>query len=419
MSNNSTTVDVLVLGAGIVGVCTALQLQKRGLQVALVDRRGVAEEASYGNAGMLVNNAIVPYTFPTDVRLLLKCLTKQYGGFNYHVGYSLRNVHWLANFWWHSIGKRLQHLLDTTMPFLNHALAEHHALLEGAQDSDLLRASGWLPVYRDPHKFEQAIRTAKSVDHYGVRYQVLDPHSLYQQFPMLQPGLAGAIHWLDTEFCPDPQALAKQYYQQFLALGGSFYQGDAHSLQQLPTQQWRVRIEGGAVEAEHCVVSLGAWSKALCEQLGYRLPLGYKRGYHMHYDVDTEVSLPAPVTDTENGYVLAPMQRGIRLTAGVELADLHAPPTPRQLAKLERKAKEILPLGARQDAQPWMGVRPCFSDMMPVISRAPRHSSLWFGFGHHHLGLSLGPLTGRLLAEMITGTPTCIEVTPFSATRFA
>ena len=147
----------------------------------------------------------------------------------------------------------------------------------------------------------------------------------------------------------------------------------------------------------------GPGPTSLTERLGYRLPLAVKRGYHMHYMPEGNAFLNHPTLDADRGYFLAPMATGIRLTTGAEFANRDAPKTPVQLARAEPVARELFPLGERVDPEPWMGYRPCTPDMMPIIGPAPKHKNLWFGFGHAHHGLTLGPVTGRLLAEMITG----------------
>jgi D-amino-acid dehydrogenase len=152
--------------------------------------------------------------------------------------------------------------------------------------------------------------------------------------------------------------------------------------------------------------------------LGYRLPLFVKRGYHMHYKPAEGAALNHLLLDAEVGYVLAPMTRGIRLTTGAEFNLRDAAPTPIQLGKAEQAAKEVFPLGDRVDPQPWKGARPCTPDMMPIISKAPKHEGLFAGIGHAHHGFTLGPATGELLAQMMTGEATAIDVKPFRMERF-
>jgi D-amino-acid dehydrogenase len=163
---------------------------------------------------------------------------------------------------------------------------------------------------------------------------------------------------------------------------------------------------------------LGPWSGDVVRLFGYDFPLAVKRGYHMHYRAAGEARLEHPVLDFERGYFLAPMRRGIRLTTGAEFARRDAIKTPVQLGRAEPIARDLFPLAERLDTEAWMGARPCTPDMLPVVGKAPRDANLWFAFGHAHHGLTLGAVTGRLLAEMIVGEPTIVDPAPFSAERF-
>jgi D-amino-acid dehydrogenase len=166
------------------------------------------------------------------------------------------------------------------------------------------------------------------------------------------------------------------------------------------------------------VIALGPWSDDVFRPLGYRIPLAVKRGYHMHYGAIGNAVLNHPLLDSDEGYLLAPMNRGIRLTTGVEFARRDAPKTPVQLDKVEPIARKLLPLSERRDAEPWMGARPCLPDMLPVIGPAPRHQGLWFDFGHQHHGFTQGPVSGRLIAEMICGETPFTDPAPYRAERF-
>jgi D-amino-acid dehydrogenase len=166
------------------------------------------------------------------------------------------------------------------------------------------------------------------------------------------------------------------------------------------------------------VIALGPWSDDVFRPLGYRIPLAVKRGYHMHYGAVGNAVLNHPLLDSDEGYLLAPMNRGIRLTTGVEFARRDAPKTPVQLDKVEPIARKLLPLAERRDAEPWMGARPCLPDMLPVIGPAPRHQGLWFDFGHQHHGFTQGPVSGRLIAEMICGETPFTDPAPYRADRF-
>jgi D-amino-acid dehydrogenase len=189
-------------------------------------------------------------------------------------------------------------------------------------------------------------------------------------------------------------------------------------LTQEKQDSWSVRTVEGPLQAGSAVVALGPWADVVTRALGYDLPLAVKRGYHMHYRAAGAARLNHPVLDTERGYMLAPMRRGIRLTTGAEFALRDAIRTPVQLGRAEPVARDLFPLAERLDNEPWMGARPCTPDMMPIIGRAPRHASLWFAFGHAHHGLTLGPVTGRLIGEMITGEAPFIDPAPYRADRF-
>jgi D-amino-acid dehydrogenase len=178
-----------------------------------------------------------------------------------------------------------------------------------------------------------------------------------------------------------------------------------------------VTTEDGPLIAAQAVIALGPWAPAVTEPLGYRFPLFVKRGYHCHYAAEPMPRLP--LLDIENGVMLSPMQRGLRLTTGAEFARHDAPPTPVQLQRAEGYARELVRLGAPVEAQPWLGARPCVADMKPIVGRAPRHRSLWFHFGHAHQGFTLGPVTARLLAELIDGERPYVDPLPYDPIRFA
>ena len=303
-------------------------------------------------------------------------------------------------------------------PLIERCVPEHLALAGEADATGLLRPGGWIKLFRTPAAMDERVRDAeKWAREFGIEYAVLDPRGLAEKEPHLDPTLIGALHFPEPVGVKDPHALTVAYAGLLEKLGGSLARGNAASLE-AAGEGWRVATDKGAVEAREVVVALGAWADVVTGPLGYRLPLGVKRGYHMHYKPAGNAVLNHTVLDAETGYAMAPMARGIRLTTGAEFADRDAPKTPVQLARAEPVARQLFPLGERLDPEPWMGVRPCTPDMLPVIGPAPRHARLWFAFGHAHHGLTLGPVTGRLLAEMMTGEKPFIDPTPYRADRF-
>jgi D-amino-acid dehydrogenase len=254
-------------------------------------------------------------------------------------------------------------------------------------------------------------------EEFGVHSRLLDATTLQEMEPHVAPVLVGAIHWTDPVSVDDPQGLGLAYLRAFETLGGRFVQGNAASLA-ADGSGWSMRTAQGPLAAAAAVIALGPWSDVATRALGYDLPLAVKRGYHMHYRAAGEAKLNYPMLDTERGYFLAPMRRGIRLTTGAEFALRDAIRTPVQLGRAEPIARDLLPLAERLDTEPWMGARPCTPDMLPVIGVAPRHPNLFFAFGHAHHGLTLGAVTGRLVAELVTGEAPFVDPAPFSPARF-
>lgn len=409
--------DVVVLGAGIVGVSAALHLQARGRRVALIDRRAPGEETSFGNAGLIERSSVVPYGFPRDLGTLLRYArnrsTDLYWDYKALPGYAA----WLARFWWESSPQRLAAAARDMQPLIGRCVAEHDALIARAGLSELVHARGWIEAFRTPAAFARAERVAQAeASEYGLRANILDGAALRAREPV-GTDICGAVHWEDPKSVLDPGALVKGYAALFERDGGTIMIGDATTLR-ASDRTWTVQTEHGAVSAKEGVVALGPWSDLVFAPLGYRIPLRAKRGYHMHYRPSRPM-LSMPIVDSERGYVLAPMRGDrLRLTTGVEIAQRAAPPTPIQLERVEPLARETFGIGERVDAQPWLGMRPCTPDMRPVIGPAARHRGLWFAFGHNHHGLTLGPVTGRLLAEMMTGEVPFTDPAPYRPDRF-
>jgi D-amino-acid dehydrogenase len=410
--------DVLVLGAGMVGVSAALHLQQRGRDVILVDRHELAgEETSFGNAGIIECASVFPLMFPRDFGLILQYALNR----SPHVRYSLSDLPtslpWLLRYFLASSPARALHSAMAELPLIQRSLVEHEVLMTAAGVPDLLRRTGWIKLFRSEATLANGVHDFERARQYGVAGEVLDGKAIVAREPNLTGEFAGAVYYPAPGFVPDPGALAKAYAALFTRKGGRFVVGDARTLEQTDGG-WRVSGPEGAASAREVVVALGPWSDLVFRPLGYPIPLGVKRGYHLHLAPRGNAVLNHPVLDSDLGYLLAPMNRGIRLTTGVEFARRDAPPNPIQIKQALPRAHALFPLGEAVDARPWMGARPCLPDMVPVIGKAPRHAGLWFDFGHQHHGLTLGPATGRLLAEMMTGETPFADPTPFSAARF-
>jgi D-amino-acid dehydrogenase len=408
--------QTLVLGAGIVGVCCALHLQAAGQSVILLDRDEPGRGTSHGNAGLIERSSMVPYAFPRQWSRLLRYGLNQQSSMRFSPMFLPRLAPWLLQYWRQSSPANLAEAARAMRPLIERCVEEHDVLVEASGMSGLIRAKGWIEFYRDRDELDQAVADATTYDQYGLRYDILDAAQLREREPDLK-GVVGGIHWLDPKTVSDPGALVRGYAALFVKRGGVLLQGDARTLRQQGSE-WMADSDEGTVHARNVVIAMGPQSAEVFSRFGYRIPLAIKRGYHMHYASQPGAELRHSVIDAQAGFVLAPMARGIRLTTGVEFAASDAPINEIQLRRCETIARTLYPLGERLDAEPWLGRRPCLPDMRPVIGAAPNHEGLWFNFGHAHHGLTLGPVTGRLLAELMTGAPTFTDPAPYSPGRF-
>ncbi|WP_033450542.1 NAD(P)/FAD-dependent oxidoreductase [Bordetella bronchiseptica] len=421
MEMGSMNKEIIVLGAGMVGVCAALHLQRRGHRVTLVDRREPGLETSYGNAGIIQREAVEPYAFPRGLATLLRVALRRGFDIRYHWGALPALLPRLAAYYAASAPRRYRPIALAYGQIIAHCTDEHQALIDASGCGDLIRRTGFRSLFRGAAGFAAATREARRLaDECGVALKIESASDLEQAEPALRPGVsAGAIHWQEPWSVADPGALVAAYAQRFQAEGGTVLRGDAATLQRTGAG-WSVQVDEPAGparrEAGHAVVALGPWSDGLLRRFGYRLPLFVKRGYHRHYQCAAMPSMP--LQDADCGFVLSPMQRGLRLATGAELARQDAPPTPVQLARAETAARDLYALGEPAEPDFWMGSRPCTVDMLPVIGAAPRHPGLWFNLGHGHQGFTLGPVSGRLLAELVDGAPTVVDAAPYSPARF-
>ncbi|TYC68970.1 FAD-binding oxidoreductase [Stappia sp. BW2] len=394
--------DVLVLGGGMVGVSTALALQAAGRTVILVDRREAGQETSYGNAGVIQTEAVEPYPLPLALGALLKIAFKRSNDVNYHLNALPSYLRPLWQYFRASLPARHRAISRTYAGLVRRASADHAPLIAAAGADNLIRRTGLRFVYRSQQAFYASAEEAGRVSNeYGVKVALQSAADLAIAEPYLKPGLAGAIHWPETWSCADPGGLTQAYARLFVSRGGSIVTADATTLCETD-DGWSVTASDGRMSAREAVIALGPWSAGLLKRFGYDIPLLRKRGYHRHFTGGG--TLNTPMVLAESATVLSPMQQGLRVLTGAELASFDAPPTPVQLKRSTIAAVNVIDLGTPVETKAWFGSRPCMPDMLPLVGKAPRHKGLWFHFGHGHQGFTLGPTTATMLAEeMITG----------------
>ncbi|MGE0844953.1 MAG: NAD(P)/FAD-dependent oxidoreductase [Flavobacteriaceae bacterium] len=410
--------ETVVLGAGMVGVSAAIHLLKRGRRVTLIDRRGAGEETSYGNAGAVEGGSYTPIAMPRDLPTLLAYASNRKIAMHYHPAFLPRVAGWLFRLWRESSRERLVANAGKFSQVLSYAIPEHMALAREAGVDHLIdEHAGWLVVHRDPETFRDDRLDRDIAAMQGVEFRELSRDEALEYEPNLTGEIAGATFWPKVAHVRNPGALTKGYATLFKTLGGTFRAGEVVSLGR-EGGRWRVRLKDGEVTADDVVVALGPWTMDLLEPLGLSFPFAVKRGYHQHFRPAGNATLSRPVVDADSGFVLAPMEAGIRLTTGIEFAPRDAPKTPVQIARALPFARRLFPLADAVEPEPWMGARPSFPDSRAVIGAAPGHKGLWLDFGHAHLGLTLGPVSGRMLAAMMDGEVPEVDPAPFSPTRF-
>lgn len=410
---------VVVLGAGIVGVCCALELQRRGLSVTLVDRQEPGLETSLGNAGVIARSSLMPFNHPGLWAQLPRLLKNDTVQFRYKLSYLAQNLGWAARFLLNARPAVFRQTVEALDGLIRLSAPEHLRLLNESGAAHRLRDTGWIFLYRSEQGWNSGELSRKTFAQYQVPTQVLQPAELAEIEPALAPIFRRAL-WIQGSYSVnDPHEVVAAYAGLFRRSGGAFQRLAASAIRR-EGQGWVVQGAQGSesIAADRLVVALGPWSKGLLKTADIDLPMAFERGYHMHYSGADGAGLTRPVYDTGGGYVLSPMARGLRLTTGVELDACEAPARPLQLDLAEARAREAFPLDRRLDAEAWLGPRPTLPDSRPMIGEAPRHPGLWLALGHQHIGFSTAPGTAKILGELMCGDGAVSRHEAFRPGRF-
>lgn len=410
---------VIVLGAGIVGVCCALELLRRGHTVTLVDQQQPGMETSMGNAGVLARSSLMPFNHPGLWNQLPRLLKNDTVQFRYRAGFLARNLGWASRFLLSARESVFQETAKSLDALIRLSAPEHLRLLDASGARHRLRDTGWVFLYRSEQAWNSSDLARRTFAQYQVPTQTLSPAELAEMEPALSPIFHRAL-WIQGSYSVnDPQAVVAAYADLFVRSGGTFRNLKAAAIRR-DANGWTVlgAQASEALTADALVVALGPWSKSLLKTTGIRLPMAFERGYHMHYNGADGATISRPLYDTGGGYVLSPMARGLRLSSGVELDDCDAPPRTAQLDLAETRAREAFPLGQRLDAAAWLGRRPTLPDSRPMIGQAPRHPGLWLALGHQHIGFSTAPGTAKILGELMSGTASEGAYHAFRPSRF-
>lgn len=409
---------VAVIGAGIVGVSTALWLQRDGHRVTMIDPEPPGQGASFGNAGCFSPGSIVPLSAPGLLRQVPGWLTDPTGPLSLRWRYLPFLAPWLVRFIRAGAPAAAAHQAQALSRLLAPVYECLAPLLRDARGEHLLKRDGSLIVYETEAGWQAAQHGWAVRRRNGIAWQELGPDALRHLDPVLAPGLYRGALLPGNGHTTDPYALLSRLAESFGEAGGRIVAATAVGFTFGRNGLSAVETDAGPVAATAAVVAAGAHSKGLARALGDRVPLESERGYHL--------TLPAPnltprypTLAAEGKFVMTPMDGGLRLTGTVELAGLRAAPNWRRAHALLPLARRLLPGLAGDGGTVWMGHRPSTPDSLPVIGRSHRSSDVVYAFGHGHLGLTAAPSTGRLVAELIGGRAPFIDPAPYAASRFA
>lgn len=416
-SSARTNADVVVIGAGIVGVSTALGVQRRGLSVILVDRREPGRETSYGNAGILSSGSIVPLNGPNLWASLPAYLGNQHPALRRQPGWLMENAVWTARFLANATRNSTAPRSAALDGLIRSSLALHREWIRTAGVENRLRETGWLKAWRGDGS-KSAEREHATLASFGIASEVLDRQAISALEPAITPVYKVGLLHKDTGSVDSPGSVVTAYARMFAANGGTILQRGVSAIERgVGTEAWRVATAEGDIAARHVVVALGPWSPDLLKPLGLIVPMAYERGYHQEFRRGASRILSRPIHDSDNGFLMTPVENGVRITTGVELARRDAPSSLYQLDAATAAVKQVIDLGAPV-GETWRGARPTLPDSLPMIGAAPRHPGLWLAFGHQHIGFSTGPGTGVAIAAMIAGVAPPFDVARFSPSRY-
>ena len=411
--------EVIVIGAGMVGTSIAWHLQKNGSQVLLLDKKLPGSETSYGNAGLIQREAIHTHPFPRQITEMIRVLPNQGTDIRYRIPAILRYHQALLQYWKYSAPATVKQIEAEWQTLIAHCTSEHQNMITASGADELITRDGWLQLHRSEDTFKEAIASAIAAREQGVEHNVLNVEELKAMEPSANfDGFVGAIHWLNSWQVSNPSALVKAYAKNFQDMQGTIKESNVKEIVQ-DGEGWKVITDNDTYYSDKLVIAAGPWSNDLIRPLGYNLPLFPMRGYHQHFKVTDKNNINHSMFDMDKGFVMGPMQQGIRITTGAEMTTMDAPKNFGQLKTVLKFARKILPLEDAVESEAWAGSRPCMPDMKPVIGPAHKHEKLWFAFGHSHQGFTLGPMTGRIVEELIHNKPVVVDVEPFSAQRFS
>lgn len=409
--------DIAIVGAGIIGVAVAEMLSKRGLSVLLLDRRGIAEETSAGNAGGFAFTEILPLAAPGTFLKAPKWLFDPLGPLSVPPGYLPKIAPWLWRFFRAGMPSSYRRGIAAQTALMGLSETETDALLERTGLQHLVRPLGVLHLFESEREFSAARKTWHRLESNGIEFETLDRDGIDRR----QPGLAD--HFRHATFAPgwrnatDPQHYARAVATKARERGLEIAVASIREMKPRDDGVLLISEDGRTFHASQAVVCAGAWSHHLAGCIGDRIPLETERGYNTTLAPDA-FDIRCQLVFDGHGFVVSPLTSGVRVGGAVELAGLDRPPNFRRAETMLAKASRFLPGLKTQGGRQWMGFRPSLPDSLPAIGRSPRAPKVIYAFGHGHLGLTQSSGTARLVADMALDETPAIPLAPYAPDRF-
>ncbi|MCV2870214.1 FAD-dependent oxidoreductase [Defluviimonas sp. WL0002] len=408
---------VAIIGAGINGVATAIWLQRKGHQVTILDPRGPAGGTSYGNGGVLASCSVVPVTAPGLLAKAPRMLLDPNQPLFLRWSYLPRLLPWLFPYLRHANAADARRIAQGLTPIVGDSLEQHRQLAEGTGAEGYIVPCDYNFLYRDRAHYQGDAFGFGLRREMGLRWRELEGREWRDYEPAFGPEIGFAASFGDHGRIKDPGGYVSALASHVERLGGRLLRSEATAILSEDGQVTGVRAGGDTIAADRVVLTAGVWSGTLGRQLGLNVPLESERGYHVEL-WDPSITPRSANMVASGKFVITPMEGRLRLAGIVEFGGLDAPASDAPLRLLERQVRAAMPDLKWSRKDEWLGHRPAPTDSLPFIGKVPAMRGAFTGFGHHHIGLTAGPRTGRILAGLISGETPNINLAPYAPDRF-